>query len=462
MNGRKKTILVVDDNEPSRYAISQALDKSGYQIINAGDGKSAIELVKSREINVVVTDFKLPYFSGEEVLVAAKKKDSAIIVIIITGYGTIESAVEAMKKGAYYYLRKPISINELRMHIDRALEKQELEYKVEDLSRKLDKKYGFGGLIGVSEAMKKVFEQIRQVAPTRSTVLIQGESGTGKELIARAIHHHSTRSEKPFLAINCSAISSNILESELFGHEKGAFTGAASLHKGYFEVVDKGTIFLDEIGEMSPVTQAKLLRILEEREFLRVGGTTPIKTDIRIIAATNVNLEKAIQEKRFREDLYYRLKVFTIYVPPLKARKDDLPYFVNYFLKKFREENDRTNLRISKDAMERIVAYNWPGNVRELKNFLERASITSKNGTIGLKDLTASIRACLLNNNNNNHPPESRKMIKISVGESMEQIEKKVIEETLNYTNGNRTQAARILKIGLRTLQRKLKQYQFC
>lgn len=454
-----KTVLVVDDNQASLHAISRALERAGYRIYSAQNGKSAIECLETKEINIIVTDLKLPDFSGEMILEAAKKKDSAIAVIVISAYGTIESAVEAMKKGAYYFLKKPISISELRLHIERALEKQELEYKVEDLSRKLDEKYGFGGLIGVSEAIRKVFEQIRQVAPTRSTVLIQGESGTGKELIARAIHHNSDRRDKPFLAINCSAISSSLLESELFGHEKGAFTGAISTHKGYFEVADTGTIFLDEIGDMPMITQAKILRVLEEREFIRVGGTTPCKTDVRIIAATNVNLENAVAEKKFREDLYYRLKVFNINVPALKERKEDIPYFVDYFLKQVNEENGRNIPRISKEAMECIMAHDWPGNVRELKNFIERASITIKNGIISLKDFSPTFQNA---GSNNRHLTKDGGFIQIKIGESMDQSEKRIIEETLNFTDGNRTHAAKILKIGLRTLQRKMKRFNLC
>ncbi|MBN2091811.1 sigma-54-dependent Fis family transcriptional regulator [candidate division KSB1 bacterium] len=452
----RKTVLVVDDNQASLHAISRALERAGYAVFSAQNGKGALELLETKLINIVVTDLKLPDFTGETILEAAKKKDSAIAVIVISAYGTIESAVEAMKKGAYYFLKKPISISELRLHIERALEKQELEYRVEDLSRKLDEKYGFGGLIGVSPAIRKVFEQIRQVAPTRSTVLIQGESGTGKELIARAIHHNSERRDKPFLAINCSAISSSLLESELFGHEKGAFTGAISTHKGYFEVADTGTIFLDEIGDMPMMTQAKILRVLEAREFLRVGGTTPSRTDVRIIAATNVNLENAVVEKNFREDLYYRLKVFNINVPPLKERKEDIPYFVEHFLKLLNEENGRNVPRISKEAMECIIAHDWPGNVRELKNFIERASITIKNGIISLKDLPATFQNA---SPNNRHQTKDGGTIQIKIGESMDQSEKRIIEETLLYTDGNRTHAAKILKIGLRTLQRKMKRF---
>ncbi|MCI0511854.1 sigma-54 dependent transcriptional regulator [candidate division KSB1 bacterium] len=457
MDETKKTILVVDDNEASLHAISRALARAGYQIIIARNGCTALEIIQSQEINVIVTDLKLPDVADDALLLAAKQKDTALIVIVITDFGTVESAVEAMKKGAYYYLKKPISLNELRMHIERALEKQELAYKVEDLSRKLDEKYGFGGLIGVSDAMKKVFEQIHQVAPTKSTVLIQGESGTGKELIARAIHHNSTRNERNFLAINCSALSSSILESELFGHEKGAFTGAAAIHKGYFEMGDSGTIFLDEIGDMAFLTQAKILRVLEEREFIRVGGTAPIKTDIRIIAATNVNLEKAVADKNFREDLYYRLKVFSIQVPPLRERKEDIPYFVEHFLRIFSEQNQKRSLKISKDAIVRLQVYDWPGNVRELKNILERASITSTNGIIGVRDLASSLRK---------NPPSPDKhelkrtgIIQVQIGDTFEQIEKQVITEILHYTQGNRTQAARLLKIGLRTLQRKIKRF---
>jgi two-component system response regulator HydG len=456
---RTKTVLVVDDNQASLHAISRALERAGYQVFSAMNGKSALECLETKEINIIVTDLKLPDFSGETILEVTKKKDSAIAVIVISAYGTIETAVEAMKKGAYYFLKKPISISELRLHIERALEKQELEYKVEDLSRKLDEKYGFGGLIGVSVAIRKVFEQIRQVAPTRSTVLIQGESGTGKDLIARAIHHNSDRRDKPFLAINCSAISSSLLESELFGHEKGAFTGAISTHKGYFEVADTGTIFLDEIGDMPLMTQAKILRVLEEREFIRVGGTAPCKTDVRIIAATNVNLENAVAEKQFREDLYYRLKVFNINVPPLKERKEDIPYFVDHFLKLLNEENGRNVPRISKEAMESIIAHDWPGNVRELKNFIERTSITIKNGIISIKDLPPNFQNI---GSNNRQSTKEGGIVQIKIGESMDQSEKRIIEETLTYTDGNRTHAAKILKIGLRTLQRKMKRFHLC
>lgn len=456
MDENRKVVLVVDANEASLYAISRALEKSGYRIFSATDCKSAIRILEKNEINLVVTALKLRDESGYRILDAAKSKDPAIIVIFVSGSGTLESAVEAMQKGAYYFLKKPISISELRVHIERSLEKQELEYKVEDLSRKLESKNEFEGLIGVSDPIRKVFEQIRQVAPTKSTVLVQGESGTGKELIARAIYHNSSRKDKPFLAINCSAISGNLLETELFGHEKGAFTGAATTHKGYFEVANTGTIFLDEIGDMALMTQAKILRVLEEREFLRVGGTTPHKTDIRIITATNIDLEKAVAEKRFREDLYYRLKVFSIRVPALRERKEDLPYFVNFFLNKYRKENSKSSLRISKDAMNRILAYDWPGNVRELRNFLERASITAKNGRIGLRELTTVIRNCYPRDSENQN---GNNVLEIRAGETMEAIEAKVIKHTLNYTGGNKTQAARVLKIGLRTLQRKVNKY---
>jgi len=449
MDKSAKTIMVVDDDYHSLKAVSKALTKAGYHTIKAETGQEGLELLNKNEVNLIITDLKMPEVDGVTLLEAAKNKNPNIAIIVMTGYGTVDSAVEAMKKGAYDYLSKPINLGELKLQIQRALEKQQLIVEVEYLKQRLDRKIELNSLVGKSAKMKQICEFIEQVAPTRSTVLIQGESGTGKELIAKAIHSLSPRSEQPFVALSCVALAENLLETELFGHEKGAFTGAVNMRKGAFEAADKGTLFLDEIGEMSLSSQAKLLRVIEEREFSRVGSHTPIKCNIRIIAATNKDLEQSVVNKRFREDLFYRLKVVTINLPPLRERKEDIPLLVYNFLQQFSNENQKNVQSISQEAMDEIIRYNWPGNVRELKNCLENIVIMNKKESIELPDIPEEIRESNL----------QARRIDIKVGLTFDEIEKKALQETLSYTNNNKTKAAAILNIGLRTLQRKIQKY---
>ena len=445
----EKTVLVIDDREQSLKAVSTAMRLSGYCVLSATDGASGIRYLQDETVHLVVTDLKMPGMDGMEVLAAAKRRDPNIEVIVMTAYGSVESAVEAMKKGAYDYLTKPINLEELRLKVRGALEKQKLALRVEDLEQQLDARHGFEDTVGTSDKIRRVYERVRQVAPSRSTVLITGESGTGKELVARAIHRNSPRRNGPFVPLNCSAVPEGLLESELFGHEKGAFTGATERQKGVFEAADGGTLLLDEIAEMSLSTQVKVLRILEEREFTRVGGSEPISTDIRIVAATNVSLDQAVVEGGFRSDLYYRLKVVSIEVPPLRERREDIPVLAALFLRAFSLENDKRIRGIAEDALEALTAYTWPGNVRELKNCIESLVVISDSDCIGLEDLPPEIRAA----------ESSERRLEVTLGAPMEEIEREVIEETLSRSGGNRTRAAEILKISVRTLQRKIKRY---
>ena len=444
-----KTVLVIDDREQSLKAVSTAMRLSGYIVLSGTDGEEGIRYLENEVVHLVVTDLKMPGMDGMEVLAAAKRRDPNIEVIVMTAYGSVESAVEAMKKGAYDYLTKPINLDELRLKVRGALEKQKLALRVEDLEQQLDDRYGLDNTIGTSDKIRRVYEMVRQVAPSRSTVLITGESGTGKELVARAIHRDNPRRNGPFVPLNCSAVPEGLLESELFGHEKGAFTGATERQKGVFEAADGGTLLLDEIAEMSLATQAKVLRVLEEREFTRVGGREPISTDIRIIAATNVSLDQAVAEGRFRSDLYYRLKVVSIEVPPLRERREDIPVLAALFLREFNLENDKRIRGIAQDALEALTAYTWPGNVRELRNCIESLVVVSDSDFIGLQDLPPEIREA----------ESSERRLEVKLGAPMEEIEREVIEETLSRSGGNRTRAAEILKISVRTLQRKLKRY---
>jgi DNA-binding NtrC family response regulator len=375
-------------------------------------------------------------------------------VVLVTAFGSIDSAVEAMRVGADDYLTKPVDLYELRTRVANLLEKEELRAEVTQLRHELDKRYGFESIIGRSPEMERLFEQMRLVAPTRSTVLITGESGTGKELVAKALHYASPRRHERFLAINCGAIPSDILESELFGHERGAFTGAVTRKIGKFELAHQGTMFLDEISELYPELQVKLLRVLEERQIMRVGGSELIDVDFRLIAATNRDLEKEVADGRFREDLYYRLKVVTLAIPPLRARPVDVPLLVEHFLRIFCEEHGKPGKRLSPEAAEVFTRYPWPGNVRELRNRLESLVIFHQGEEITLKDL----------------PPEMRDAATVSAAgapvqpiaggpRTMAEIERQAILETLRRTDGHRAKAADLLDIGLRTLQRKLKDY---
>ena len=448
-------VLVVDDETGSRESMAIAIEKAGLVVRTFDDARDALScLQETPSVQLVVTDLRMPDMDGLAFLQELRRLEIEVAVILVTGYGSIENAVEAMRVGADDYLTKPVDLYELRKRVNNLLENRQLKEEVTELRKMLDKRYGFESIIGRSESMERLFEKMKLVAPTRSTVLIIGESGTGKELVANALHLNSPRAHERFLAINCGAIPHEILESELFGHERGAFTGAVSRKLGKFELAHKGTLFLDEIGELSAALQVKLLRVLEERKIMRVGGHELLDVDFRLIAATNRSLEQMVEDGDFREDLYYRLKVVTLDIPPLSERRGDMPLLVEHYLALLGEEHDKPPMSMSKAALEALDRFGWPGNERQLRNVLESMVIFHPGGEIDLDAL----------------PPEILEATRLSgsatpvqplVGEprTMDEIERAAILETLQRTKGHRAEAARLLEIGLRTLQRKLKDY---
>ena len=448
MEPEEKTLLLIDDDARSRESVARALSRTGYQMFEAESGVAGLTYLENEEIHLVVTDLRMPGMDGVAVLEAIKRLNPNIQVILLTGHGSIESTVEAMKKGAYGYLTKPVNLAELRLQIQRALEHQRLSLEVRSL-RQRKRETSLGRLTGISATMQQVFRDIRDVAPTNSTVLILGESGVGKEVVAHAIHQNSPRHNAPFVPVSCAAIPEALLESELFGYERGAFTGAERRRQGVFETAGGGTLFLDEVGEIPLSVQVKLLRAIEQREVVRLGATTPTRTDIRIVAATNRDLEKAIEEGHFREDFYYRLNVVSIRVPPLRERGQDIPLLVETFSRQFAQQNHKEVSEITQEAMDALVAYNWPGNVRELRNCMESVTVKMNGNTITLDLLPGRIRG----------ERAGGKSVDIFVGMAMAEVERHMIQKTLSETGGNQTRAAGILKIGLRTLQRKLKKY---
>jgi two-component system, NtrC family, response regulator HydG len=462
-------VVVIEDERPSRESYERVLTKIGYKVAGFAEAAPALDYLRAhRDVVLVVTDLMMPGVDGFGVLAAAREIDPEIGVLMITGHGTVESAVDAMKRGAEDYLTKPVDVFELRKRASAIVEKRLLSRRVVELESRLGEK--FGSLVGRSKAMEALFRQMEMVAPTRSNVLIVGESGTGKELVANALHDNSPRKDARFLPINCAAIPAEILESELFGHERGSFTGATGRKIGKFELADKGTLFLDEIGELPLDMQVKLLRVLETREFMRVGGTDTIKVDIRLVAATNADLEAAVERGGFRSDLYYRLKVVTLRIPPLRERREDIPLLASHFLAIFAKENEREGMKFSPDAMRAIVGARWEGNVRELRNMVESLVVLTPTLEIGLGDLPDELRRA--------GPPDlpagpaagtsgAARDPRLAAGPgaaepetaTMEEIERRAILQALERTGGNRTQAAEMLGIGLRTLQRKLKEY---
>lgn len=443
---KKYRILLVDDEEVVRDALSEWLTHLGYETKSVEDGYKAIEQIEMSDWDVALVDLKMPGMDGIEVLHRIHSIKPALPVIIITGHGTVDSAVLAMKEGAADYIMKPFNPEEINVIIKKLLEQQEIIKENIILRRELSKKFQLQDLIGKSPKMLNLFEMIKTVAPTKSTVLIRGESGTGKELIARAIHELSPRSSYPFVATACGAMPETLLEAELFGYEKGAFTGATAQHKGRIEMAHKGTLFLDEIGDISSKTQVDLLRFLQEKEFRRVGGRELIKVDVRIIAATNKNLEVTITSGAFREDLYYRLNVITIYAPALRERKEDIPLLAEYFLNKFNMENKKRIGRINEDVMNQFMEYNWPGNVRELENVIEHAVVVSKDSEIGLNDLPL------------NFGEKNRAQFK-EVNLDLETIEKEHILKALKQYAWNIKKTAEVLGVNRVTLYNKIKKY---
>jgi DNA-binding NtrC family response regulator len=448
-------VLVIDDETGSRESMAIALEKAGLKVRTFDDARRALEYLDTDPgAGLVVSDLKMPDMGGIEFLRAVREREYDLPVILVTGFGSLETAVEAMRVGADDYLTKPVDLYELRKRVRTLLENRQLKEEVTSLKQMLDKRYGFESIIGKSAPMERLFEQMRLVAPTRSTVLVVGESGTGKELVANAVHWASPRREQRILAINCGAIPTDILESELFGHEKGAFTGAVARKIGKFELAHEGTLFLDEISELYPELQVKLLRVLEERNVMRVGGSEVIDVDFRLVAATNKDLEQLVAESRFREDLYYRLKVVTLRIPPLRERPEDIPLLAEHYLERFAAEHDKPVKSLSKEALEVLAAYGWPGNVRELKNLLESLVIFHQTDAVSAAELPVELRR-------KGAAAGDGGPVQCATGEprTMAEIERRAILETLELTGGRRAEAAKTLAIGLRTLQRKLKDY---
>jgi len=447
-------ILLIDDTPEILSHLSGYLTEKGYDVETSSEGAAGISMIDEKFYDIVLTDLKMPGVGGMEVLKYLKEKSAESICIILTGYGTIKNAVEAIKLGAFDYLTKPVKLEEVFLSFKRALEHRHLKRENINLKNQLKKKYRFENIIGDSEKMEKVFETVEKVADSDSTVLILGESGTGKELIAKAIHYNSYRREGPFVPVNCAAIPSELLESELFGHEKGAFTNAIRTRIGRFELANGGTLLFDEIGDMSPQLQSKLLRVLQERQFERIGGMKPITTDIRVLAATHQDLKKAIQQRKFREDLYYRLNVIPIEIPPLRERKADIPLLVHHFLTHISKSKKKKINGIMDEALRRLMEYDWPGNVRELENTIERVAILSDHEIITLQDLPEKIQA----RSEAHHPTrfeisEGGVSLETAVGE----FEKQLILQALNKTGWVKNKAAQLLHLNRTTLIEKIK-----
>ncbi len=450
-------VLVVDNDPAHAETMADSLRSVGFACTVATGGREAVSLLESSTFEIVVTDLKMPDLGGLEVLAKCKELQPDAEVILVTGHGTIESAVEAMQRGAFNYLLKPLDLKQLRAVVENAARSQYLRRANAELHRRLDERFGFEGVVGNSPQMQDVITKLQRIAPTDATVLIQGETGTGKELVAKAIHQNSPRKKRPFVALNCAALSENILESELFGHIRGAFTDASADRQGKFEYADGGTLFLDEVGDMPIPTQIKLLRVLENSEITRVGSNEPVKVNVRILSATNRDLEKAIEEGKFREDLYHRLKVITIRLPRLVDRREDIPLLVDYFVKEHAKKHQKTIRGISAAARRRLLAYEWPGNVRQLRNVIESMVVVDIDEVLDLDDLPDELAV-----GDSEHATAvvaGSDGLHQLVGKSMAEIERLFIEETLKITAGNREEAATMLGIGERTLYRKIKEY---
>jgi len=443
----RPVILIVDDEKNTREGLVRAL-RGEYAVAEAENGQRALEWLETHAADVVLTDLRMPGLDGMALLSRLLGRDSKPTVILLTAYGSVETAVEAMKRGAYDFLTKPVNLDRLDLLLRRALGERQLGAENRRLKAQLDSKYGFENIIGTSPAMQEVFETIRQAAPTRATVLIQGESGTGKELVARALHQCSPRRDGPFVPVHCAALAPTLLESELFGHEKGAFTGALERRRGRFELADGGTLFLDEIGEIDAALQVKILRVLEERKFERVGGTETVSVDVRLVAATNRDLRARVAEGSFREDLFYRLHVVNLTLPPLRARDGDVVLLAQHYLKTLAEENGKPPVAISPEAMDVLQAYPWPGNVRELRNVIERMVVLGSGERLVAADLPAAVR-----------DGAGGLALASRAGRVLRDAERQLIAEALRRHRNNRTKAAQDLGISRRTLHRKLNEF---
>ncbi|MBF0518960.1 MAG: sigma-54-dependent Fis family transcriptional regulator [Nitrospirae bacterium] len=440
-------ILIVEDEKSMNEILRMLLEGEGYEVVSAYDGREGLEAVKKDIFDIVLTDIKMPVQTGFEVLREVKEQSPETIVIMITAFGTTEDAIEAMKAGAYDYVNKPFKIDEIRLIIKKALEKRHLSREVKNLKEQLDNSYRFENIIGKSKCMRDLLMAVPRVAESNSNVLLTGETGCGKELLAHAIHKLSKRADKDFVAINCAALPEGLLESELFGHMKGSFTGASSNKEGLFEVANSGTMFLDEIGDMPLALQAKLLRVLEDGTYRRIGGTKDLKTDVRVISATNKILKDESATGRFRTDLYYRLNVIPIHIPPLRNRRDDIPILLDYFL----EKNNITNRRFSNDAIDALMKYSWPGNVRELENIIDRVLTFSEKEIITAEELPLELREQLISVE---FPPDG-----VFLDDILMETEKLYLKKALETAAGNKTEAAKVLNISFRQFRHRLKKY---
>jgi DNA-binding NtrC family response regulator len=441
------TILIVEDEAKMRRLLELNLSEEGWSTFSAGDAEEGLKILGREAIDLILTDFKLPGMNGLEFLQSIRKVNTEAPVILMTAYGSVETAVEAMRNGASNYVLKPFSLEEIKLVVRKELDVRQILSENRTLREELGKRYDYPNIVAKSARMQEVLAAVERVAPTNSTVLIGGESGVGKELIARAIHQHSKRASGPFIKINCTAIPENLLESELFGYEKGAFTGATNSKPGKFELADKGTLFLDEIGDVPTATQAKLLRVLQEREFERLGGTRTIKVDVRMIAATNRDLRAALEQGTFREDLYYRLNVVPIDVPPLREHKEDIPGLVEHFLEQYSAQNGKQLRGVAPLAMQTLMSFHWPGNVRELQNIIERAVTFARNDKIEAGDIQLDSAPSKTN---------SGSPVFLPVGMTLDSWEDEMIREALRRANGNKSQAARLLGLTRNALRYRL------
>ena len=446
----KHTILVVDDESAQRLILSGHLKQKGFKVLEAASGNDALSIVNEKLIDIIITDFKMPDLTGLDLLKKVKATNLEITVVMVTAFGTIETAVEAMKEGAYDYLTKPIDLDELDLVIKKILERQQLLSENRMLKEQLVEKYNLSGIVANSKKMESVLNVAIRAADSKATILIRGESGTGKEVLAKAIHFASPRSDKPFIAVSCAALNENLLESELFGHEKGAYTGADKLRRGRFELADEGTLFLDEIGDLPISTQIKLLRVLQEEQFERVGGSQTLSVDVRIIAATNRNIEQLINDGKFREDLFYRINVVTIEIPPLKERKEDILPLIDFFIDKFIKDTSKKKAEFSKEALDVLIKYDYPGNIRELENIVHHSIVLSRNEIILTDDLPLGIK------NLESEEQFQKPSDTLTLPEQVETFEKKMIIEALHESNNNQSKAAKALGISEGNLRYKL------
>ncbi len=450
------TILIVDDEKNYPPILSAILQGEGFETLTANSGKDAIEIIQNSDIDLVLTDMKMPNMNGIELLENIKAKDLDLPVIMMTAHGTVDKAVEAMQKGAYSYILKPFDNQSMILYVKKALATYHVIKENRLLRSNAELQYSFDNIIGKSKSMQDMFTTIKKIAPSKTTVLIEGDSGTGKELVAKSIHFNGTRRNAPFVAVNCSALADSLLENELFGHEKGAFTGAVTKQKGRFELADGGTLFLDEISEISHNVQVKLLRVLQEKVFERVGGINPVSVDIRIIAATNKNLKEEMKQSRFREDLYYRLKVLSIYIPPLKERKEDIRLLTSHFIKKYSSQiKSGTQVTGVSTEVERLLyEYNWPGNVRELENVIESAVILCSHDTIKVADLPNDFKDNVFDTLHIDGIPANA-----TLNQTLDLVEQKMIQRAMKITNHVQSHAAQLLGIGKSGLNQKIKKF---